>query len=348
MGLRNIWIQVDETTDVEGRYIANIVVGAMDPNEFSCPHLLASRELQSTNHATISRLVNEAMGILWPDCVHHERVLLLLSDAAPYMVKAGKALKVFYPNLVHVTCLAHALHRVAESIRDASTITNSLVSNVRKIFVKAPTRVQLYKERYPDIRLPPEPILTRWGTWLDAAMFYAEHFEKIKSVVMDLDPSEALAIRKAQATLQDPALPAELAYLKVHFGQLGHAITSLEKRELAMGAALDIVSKIQTSMADVEGGIGEKAKLKLHSVLQKNPGFQHIKSISQALRGEVPDEPLQLAPDLCACFKNAPITSVEVERSFSSYKVILADNRRRMTTQHLQQLLISHCNSPNL
>ena len=38
---------------------------------------------------------------------------------------------------------------------------------------------------------------------------------------MELDPSDSKAIRKAQVTLQDPALPAEFAYLKAHFKQLG-------------------------------------------------------------------------------------------------------------------------------
>jgi len=28
----------------------------------------------------------------------------------PYMIKAGKAIKVFYLKMEHVTCLAHALH----------------------------------------------------------------------------------------------------------------------------------------------------------------------------------------------------------------------------------------------
>jgi len=32
--------------------------------------------------------------------------------------------------------------------------------------------------------LPPEPVITRWGTWLNAAMFYADHFETFKNVVL--------------------------------------------------------------------------------------------------------------------------------------------------------------------
>jgi len=44
-------------------------------------------------------------------------VLLFISDAAPYMIKAAKALQLLYPQMIHVTCLVHALHRVAEEVR---------------------------------------------------------------------------------------------------------------------------------------------------------------------------------------------------------------------------------------
>jgi hypothetical protein len=50
------------------------------------------------------------------------------------------------------------------------------------VFLKAPTRVQRYRELLPEKPLPPEPILTRWGTWLNAALFYNENFDSIKEV----------------------------------------------------------------------------------------------------------------------------------------------------------------------
>jgi hypothetical protein len=54
---------------------------------------------------------------LWPSRVQHKKIKLLLTDGAPYMVKAGSNLKVFYEHLVHLTCLAHALNLVCETIR---------------------------------------------------------------------------------------------------------------------------------------------------------------------------------------------------------------------------------------
>jgi hypothetical protein len=52
--------------------------------------------------------------MLWPTRVREEKVQILYSDCVAYMVKATTVLKVFYPNLIHSTCLAHGLQHVAE------------------------------------------------------------------------------------------------------------------------------------------------------------------------------------------------------------------------------------------
>lgn len=74
---------------------------------------------------------------------------------------------------MHVTCLAHGLHRVAEDIRSQFENKDYLVANVKKIFLKCPFRVQTFKSKTEALNLPPppEPIVTRWGTWI-SAVFY--------------------------------------------------------------------------------------------------------------------------------------------------------------------------------
>jgi hypothetical protein len=78
--------------------------------------------------------------------------------------------------------LAHALHRVCEVICEEYINVNALISNTKKIFLKAPIRVECYKELLSNVPLPPESIITRWVTWLQAAVFYCEHFDSIKQV----------------------------------------------------------------------------------------------------------------------------------------------------------------------
>lgn len=78
------------------------------------------------------------------------------------MIKCGKSLNALYSKMVHVTCAAHALHRVSEEVRNQFGSVDKIVANVKKIFKKAPSRIQIFKNYAPDIPLPPEPIITRW------------------------------------------------------------------------------------------------------------------------------------------------------------------------------------------
>lgn len=77
--------------------------------------------------------------------------------------------------------MAHGLHRISAKIRSEYNDVDILTANVKKVFLKAPNRVKSLKEIYPDLPQPPQPVITRWGTWLKAA-YYAQYFEKIKDV----------------------------------------------------------------------------------------------------------------------------------------------------------------------
>lgn len=86
----------------------------------------------------------------------------------------------------NMTYLNHCLHLVYEIIRKRYKDVDGIISNVKKIFIKSPTRISVYKEKLPNTPLPPKPILTRWDTCLTAAIFYANHFTEIKDVSIDL------------------------------------------------------------------------------------------------------------------------------------------------------------------
>jgi hypothetical protein len=57
----------------------------------------------------------------------------------------------------------------------------------KKIFFKSPSRIQIYKETLPGLPLPPEPVITRWGTWIEAVIFNVNNYEGIKIVIEKLD-----------------------------------------------------------------------------------------------------------------------------------------------------------------
>nr|CAD7428770.1 unnamed protein product [Timema monikensis] len=134
IGESYIWATVDEPTNRCGRYVANVAVGKLDSTGRGKPHLVVSKMLEATNSSTIAIVVCDALRVLWPSENDDERSLVLLTDSAAYMLKAAESLKVFYTKLIHVTCLAHAVHRVAEDIRSHFQNVNAIISTVVQTF----------------------------------------------------------------------------------------------------------------------------------------------------------------------------------------------------------------------
>ena len=88
---------------------------------------------ETNNYSTICRLFfKQCMFLLWPEGVRYDDVLLFVTDAVPYIVKGGKVVQAFYPKMVHIICLAHSLHRVAEEIR-ANFCQDSLLQTALQV-----------------------------------------------------------------------------------------------------------------------------------------------------------------------------------------------------------------------
>ena len=111
--------------------------------------------------------------------VPREKFVLLLSDGASYMTASTTALKVMFPNLFHVTCTAHLLHNCAERVRANFKDVDEVIARVKAVTVKNKTR----KSKFDEIGRPPEPVVTRWGSWLNAAFYFAENFPKVRDIV---------------------------------------------------------------------------------------------------------------------------------------------------------------------
>ena len=346
IGNNYIWIAIDETTDDCGRYIANLIVGKLceEPGK---PHLLTSKLLERTNHSTVARFVNDSLNFLWQNSsdTHEEKLRLILSDSAAYMIKAAASLEVFYPKLLHFTCLAHGLNRVAEQVRLEFPMVNSIIGNTKKVFVKAPLRIQHYKEMLPNVSLPPEPILTRWGTWINAALFYSQYFEQLKVVINDFDVSDSASIGAAKLAFDSPEVRRDLTMIEAHFSALPQAIEKLETRGLSLNDAMDLIKILEEKLAVVPGDIGQRVRNKLHDVLKRNPGYKALLQLNNYLSGCGTELPDQVSPSLVPIFKFAPTTSVDVERTFSAHKLILSDKRHKLTPDNLEKMLVTYCES---
>ena len=104
--------------------------------------------------------------------------------------------------------------------------------------------------------------------------------------------------------------------------------------------AMQLMEDALDKLFRIPGNYGEELNTTLDNVLKKNPGFDHIKSISKVLSGTSTTFPEGMSPTDVAMFKYCPTASVDVERSF---KNILTDKRHSLTNESLKKIMICHC-----
>jgi hypothetical protein len=131
---------------------------------------------------------------------------------------------------------------VAEEIRENYPDANKLISYINKMFVKAPLRVQKFKQDAPSLPLPQQPVLTHWGTWLQAAMYYCENYSTIEDTVRNFDSNEASAITIVNE-LFSSNLSGNLAYTKTNFGGISTTVSRLEAVGAEVHDALILVKR---------------------------------------------------------------------------------------------------------
>lgn len=159
-----IWIGIDETTDVQKRKVANVIVTPLRSDRAGIPRLLNCAVVEVANGPQIAECVRGSLDILWPGGYDPNRVLMLATDGAAYMGLAASILQRELPKLFHINCVVHGLRLIAETVRNQYADCNTIIANTKSIFLKAPSRVDLLRQMFPGLPVPPEPCVTRWGT----------------------------------------------------------------------------------------------------------------------------------------------------------------------------------------
>lgn len=199
---------------------------------------------------------------------------------------------------------------------------------------------------FPNIPIPPQPVVTRWGTWIEAAIYFAIHFEEIKAFLNELDSDEAECINNAKAIISIPTMKKELAFIKSNFECLVSSITKLQGQGIPLAKALEIFESVRTKLQSIRGR--PEFLNKFDRVIARNNGFLKIKEIASILdtgNATKPDEYIdELSPVEMSSFMYAPITSCDVERTFSKYKQVLGDQRRSFLFDNLKMHVVIYCN----
>lgn len=316
-----IYIQIDEA-HIQRRKVISVLVGALNgrPSRSFCLHIKIIEK--SANHMAIQQAINEAFIKLWPDGIRYDQFRLLLTDQAAYNLKAGANLKDgLYSELLHITCVCHALHRVCLEMANHYLKAYDLLNNFCIVFNKS-TRRMTSLEDYIEKRLPSQPCQTRWGTWVNFVVFFNENYDGIQDFVNLIADEPNAAIKNLLNNLNCPETKRQVVAI-AQMGSITSSIKELETVGLKLSEQRSIIDKARDNLTLV-------FKKKLDESLAKNPDYHDIFGL------ETHEEYWN--------YTFAPLTSVDVERSFSQMKNILTDKRTSFTDENFIMFATSHFN----
>lgn len=154
-------LMLDETRDATGRNVLNVLCGRLDGEPLKM-RLIKVGELiiifaqlgtinihrhsafiEKTDSSHVSQEFVRAINELK---IEYNDVWLVVTDQAKYMVKCFRDLKGLFPRMNHVSCLAHAMHRVCEHIREKHDLVDNFLGKMRVVFTRSNDRSQLWKD----------------------------------------------------------------------------------------------------------------------------------------------------------------------------------------------------------
>lgn len=297
---KNIFIVTDES-DVNGQKYVNSLIGLVSEPEKT--YLVDCQPIDQSPNAEVMVMIID--DILKECGILRKNVILLLSDAARYMVKAFETIKILYPDCFHVTCFAHLLHNCALRVKAFYVDIDSLIASVKALTTKNKTRKALFK----DIGYPPVPIVTRWGSWLEAAKYYAAFLPQVRMIVNSID-DDGILCRRAKESANLESLDTSLREIVECYACLSDLIKSTESSSYSIECAHKDCKRLNfgTDPCYIKGYLDKRLEAS---------DISHIVRMSNK----------NLSPDVYALLLKCQATSVSVERSFSMLSKILAKDR---------------------
>ena len=218
---------------MSGTQYLNILVGSLETPNVS--YLYDCQPLKcASNSNIIAQAVDDTVRNLE---TNRDFFCLLLSDAAKYMIAAGITPKSVHPKLFHVMCEAQLLHNFAMKIKFHFEDVDQLILKIKAVTIKNKTR----QAKFSAVGYPPQPVPTRWGSWLNAALYYAKNLPEVKAIVESFVGSGIL-VTQVKVSSQKSGLAGQLLKIKDQYKCL---VKLTEKTEHAKYTIKEAVQAIQ-------------------------------------------------------------------------------------------------------
>ena len=128
-----------------------------------------------------------------------------------------------YSNLLRATCLAHLMHNCALKLKSFCKEVDDLIAAVKASVVRN-------KSRAVDFDVygrPPQPVVTCWGSSLDAANYYAEKLPQVQEI-FNLWNGEGVIVPKVKNIVNEQKLTRQLAEISQCHNGLRNLIFKME------------------------------------------------------------------------------------------------------------------------
>lgn len=160
-----------------------------------------------------------------------------------------------------------------------------------------------------------------------------------------LNSADAKCVKEAQDAMKEQQLFIDLLFIRNHFSMLPEVIVKLESKEMRLTESMEIFLRFKHDIEAVPGNIGTIVSNKLNLVLSKNPAYKDFCGLASIFNKttENPDN-VSIDKKYWDKFIYAPVSSCDVERSFSAFKNVLQDKRESFTAENIEKVLIVYCN----
>jgi len=118
-------------------------------------------------------------------------------------------------------------------VKESMGNVDKLISSVKAAIVKNKSRRDLFS----DLKTPPTPIPTRWGTWLEAVNYYCENLPAIKQIFRE--EKDGIIMSNVKQGLADKNLTRDLAKIQRCYMPLIESIKILEDRKTSLRKAIE-------------------------------------------------------------------------------------------------------------
>ena len=251
---------------------------------------------------------------------------MILTGAARYLSSAGKILKELFSSLMHVTCVAHLLHNCSMRARVHFKNIDEVIATIKAATIKNKD----CKKDFHDAGLPspPDPVITRWATWLRAALYSSENLPAVRTIVNNWT-SAGLLVSKAKDAINVEGLVSDLVKIN-QYRTLAANVEFLEGSACTITKAYGLLKNMQF----------DDDPCAIKDYINKRLSNSDLETMINCTN-------LTINPTSYALLQKAQPTSAAVERSFSMLNKLLRKDRN-FDVKNVKKYMMLYYNNTSL